>query len=75
MKKQLLTIILILMLLVSWIVCHDLYIRNRDLSNALEIAEKFMDESREEIEDMSNQIDNLIEDMNRGNDWNKETYR
>ena len=75
MKKQLLTIILILLLLVSWVVIIDLARENHSLSNALKIAEDFIDESREEIDDMSNQIERLMRDLNRDATWNKELDR
>ena len=75
MKKQLFTIILILLLLVSWVVIIDLARDLGDARNALKIAEDFLDESRDEIDEMSNQIERLMNDLNRGNEWNKETHR
>jgi hypothetical protein len=85
MNRRLLTVILILLLLVSWVVIIDLARdkKNREvvcpecvrLTNALKIAEDFIDESRDEIDDMSNQIDTLIEDLKRGNAWNEEIFR
>jgi hypothetical protein len=72
MKKQLLTIILILFLLVSWVVIIDLTRDLKDTSNALKIAEDFLDETRDEIDRMSNVIDKYIKEKNRGNEWNEE---
>jgi peptidoglycan hydrolase CwlO-like protein len=72
MKKQLLTVVLVLLLLVSWVVIIDIARENKNLSNALKIAEDFLDESREEIDEMSDQIERLMNDLNRGNDWNEE---
>lgn len=82
MDRCLLTVILILLLLVSWVVIIDLARdkKNREivclncvrLSNALKIAEDFLDESRDEIDGMSNTIERLMNDLNRGNEWNEE---
>jgi len=72
MKKQLLTVVLILILLVSWVVIIDLARDKKDLQCALKIAEDFIDESREEIDGMSNTIERLMNDLNRGNTWNEE---
>lgn len=66
MNRRLLNIILILLLLVSWVVIVELARDNKDLSNAVKIAEDFIDESQEEIEEMSNQVDELIREINRG---------
>ena len=71
MNRRLLTVILILLLLVSWIICHDLYTRNKDLLNALKIADDFLEESREEIDSMSNTIERLMNDLNRASEYNK----
>lgn len=72
MNKQRLAIItLILMLLVSWVVVIKLARDNKDLLNAYEDATKFLEESAEEIEALSDRIDGLMKDMNRGNDWNE----
>jgi len=72
MKKQLLTIILILLLLVSWVVIIDLARENRSLSNALKIAEDFLDELRDEVDYLSTVVDRYIKERNRGNEWNEE---
>ncbi len=72
MNRRLLTIILILLLLVSWIICHDLYTDKKDLLNALKIAENSLDELQEEIEYLSIAVDNYKRELNRGNDWNEE---
>ncbi len=72
MKKQLLTIILILLLLVSWVVIIDIARENKNLSYALKIAENSLDELQGEIEYLSNAVDEYIRERNRGNDWNEE---
>jgi peptidoglycan hydrolase CwlO-like protein len=72
MKKQLLTVVLILLLLVSWVVIIDIARDLKDTSYALKVAEDFLEETQEEIDNMSNQIDELMKDLNRGNRWNEE---
>jgi len=72
MNRQLFTIILILFLLVSWVVIIDLARDLKDTSYALKIAEDFIDESRVEIDEMSNAIDNLIREINQGITGNEE---
>ena len=72
MNRRLLTIVLILLLLVSWVVIIDLARDLRDARNALKIAEDFLEETRVDIEQMSNQIDTLMEDLNRGVAHNEE---
>jgi len=75
MKRQLLTVVLILLLLVSWVVIIDLARDKEDLQYALKIAEDFIDESREEIDGMSTTIERLMNDLNRGNEWNERMDR
>jgi len=71
MKKQFVTIVLILLLLISWIIILDLHARNQRLANALEIAEDSLDRIREEVGELSNQVDKLIRESGRTNEWNK----
>ena len=75
MNRRLFTIILILLLLVSWVVIIDLARDLKDKSNALKIAEDFLDETRDEIDRMSDVIDEYIKERNRGNDWNDNLRR
>ncbi len=72
MKKQLFTVILILSLLVSWVVSIDIACENKDLLNALKIAENSLDELHAKTEELSNAVDNYRKERNRGNDWNEE---
>ena len=72
MNRRLLTIVLILILLVSWVVIIDLARDLRDARNALKIAEDFLDESRDEIRELSTVVDNYNEEGNRGITWNEE---
>ena len=72
MNRRLLTIILILLLLVSWVVIIDLARDLKDKSNALKIVEDFLGETQEEIEEMSNTIDNLIKESGIVNKYNEE---
>ena len=72
MNKRLLTVILILLLLVSWVVIIDLARDLEDKSNALKIVEDFLGETQEEIEEMSNQIDDLIKESGIVNKYNEE---
>ncbi len=72
MKKQLLTIILILLLLVSWVVIIDLARDKKDLRYALKIAENRLDELREDVDYLSTVVDRYIKERNRGNEWNEE---
>ena len=72
MNRRLLTVVLILLLLVSWVVIIDIARDKKDLQYALKIADDFLDESRDEIDRMSNQIERLMNDLNRGSEWNEE---
>ena len=72
MKRQLLTVILILLLLVSWVVIIDLARDLKDKSNALKIVEDFLEETQGEIEEMSSTIDNLIKESGIVNKYNEE---
>ena len=71
MNRRLLTIILILLLLVSWVVIIDIARDLKDTSNALKTAENSLDEFREEINELSIAVDNYKRERNRGRDWNE----
>ena len=67
MKKQFLTVILILLLLVSWVVIIDLARDLKDKSNALKIAEKSLDELCIKVDELSTAIDTYERERIRGN--------
>ena len=72
MNRRFFTVVLILLLLASWVVIIMLARDNQMLLNALEIAEKSLDQTREEVGELSNTVERLMRESNRGNDWNEE---
>ena len=65
MSRRLLTIILILLLLGSWVVIIDLARDLKDARNAVKIAEKSLDELGMKVEELSIAVDTYKKERNR----------
>ena len=66
-------IFLIMCVLAAGVTTH-LVRENNLLTEENHMLKTTVENFGEQIEELSNTVDNLKEEMNRGNDWNKETF-